>query len=351
MWAYLLIRGQGNVKIYKRGGIIQGNISAIRAIAMILIIVCHFLQYYENELCRWLNVGVQIFFIISGYLYGKKSIEDPIRFIYKVFKKILVPYYLFLIIALILYSIFYREYLTPQSIYKVFFCAGVIKGLGHLWFIGYILFCYLITPYLTWVRQKIHAYSLVMSLSIVTLLVISVNIISYAFESYFHPDRISCYIIGFFIPIISEKAGMSIKRTIIRWISVIAITMNMLRVYVKYIQPDILSKNLVSAIVIYAHLLLGVALFITLFYLLKKVPFSKLLLWSDKYSYTIYIVHLLFILSPFTLMAFTSLPILNIVLALSATFVSAMILHKLSSQISQLKVQTSSHLRSLVKTR
>ena len=62
-------------------------ISYIRFIAMVMIIVCHFFQYYENELAYWFNVGVEIFFIISGYLYASKNIVDPINFITRQLKK------------------------------------------------------------------------------------------------------------------------------------------------------------------------------------------------------------------------------------------------------------------------
>lgn len=55
-------------------------ISAVRLIAMVMIIACHILQYYKLELAWWLNVGVQIFLIISGFLSGIKTINDPIDF-------------------------------------------------------------------------------------------------------------------------------------------------------------------------------------------------------------------------------------------------------------------------------
>lgn len=89
----------------------------------VFIIACHFFQYYGNELCYWLNAGVQLFFIISGFLYGKKQIEDPISFLVKGFKKVLVPYELFLLIALIFYFLFWRNDLTLMSVAKaVFLC-------------------------------------------------------------------------------------------------------------------------------------------------------------------------------------------------------------------------------------
>lgn len=56
---------------------------------MLMIITCHFMQYMEMELAWWFNVGVQIFFVISGFLYGGKSIEKPLKFYVKALKKYL----------------------------------------------------------------------------------------------------------------------------------------------------------------------------------------------------------------------------------------------------------------------
>ena len=48
---------------------------------MLLIVACHYLQYYNNGLAWWLNVGVQVFFVISGYLYGIRDIDNPLAFL------------------------------------------------------------------------------------------------------------------------------------------------------------------------------------------------------------------------------------------------------------------------------
>ena len=79
------------------------TISLIRMISTVLIVTCHFMQYLDLELAWWFNVGVQIFFCVSGFLYGKKRITSPIEFICKNMKKILIPYFCFLIPSIILF--------------------------------------------------------------------------------------------------------------------------------------------------------------------------------------------------------------------------------------------------------
>lgn len=52
------------------------KISVIRLIAVLMIISCHILQGLKYEAAYWVNLGVQVFFFISGYLYGKKEIKN-----------------------------------------------------------------------------------------------------------------------------------------------------------------------------------------------------------------------------------------------------------------------------------
>ena len=96
----------------------NSTISMIRLLAMLSIIACHFCQYYNSEWAWWLNVGVQVFFIISGYLYGSKSIDEPILWLKKRFVKILTPYYIFLTLAIIGYIMCHLTYLEPAILYR-----------------------------------------------------------------------------------------------------------------------------------------------------------------------------------------------------------------------------------------
>lgn len=48
----------------------------IRVMAMISIVACHILQAYNNHWAYVLNIGVQVFLVLSGYLYGHKYIDN-----------------------------------------------------------------------------------------------------------------------------------------------------------------------------------------------------------------------------------------------------------------------------------
>ena len=56
------------------------SLMVVRVVATLLILACHFVQESNNSLlilsAQFLNVGVSIFFFLSGFLYGNKDIKD-----------------------------------------------------------------------------------------------------------------------------------------------------------------------------------------------------------------------------------------------------------------------------------
>lgn len=73
------------------------------------IVICHILQSYDNRWAFVFNIGVQVFLVLSGYLYGKKVVTDWKKWAVGRLKRVYVPMFLFLIIVLPFYLIFHRE--------------------------------------------------------------------------------------------------------------------------------------------------------------------------------------------------------------------------------------------------
>ena len=67
----------------------------IRVFAMLSIVVCHLFQSYNLGLAGLFNIGVQVFFVLSGYLYGTKMILDWKNWAKKRIHKIYLPYFVF----------------------------------------------------------------------------------------------------------------------------------------------------------------------------------------------------------------------------------------------------------------
>ena len=118
-------------------------LNVIRVLSVILIFSCHILQGLNNR-CAWvLNVGVQVFFFLSGFLYGTKGVGNIKDFYSKRFLKIYIPYFVTVtIVALFMLGI------SPQSLSGIelaghYLClTGILTlplpGLQHLWFIPVI---------------------------------------------------------------------------------------------------------------------------------------------------------------------------------------------------------------------
>ncbi len=314
----------------ERGGE-SPTISLIRMLAMLSIIACHFCQYYDNEWAWWLNIGVQVFLILSGYLYGNKDIPDAIGWLKRQFTKILVPYYLFLIPTIIAYFFATPESLGVSSVIGSLFTVNTIKGIGHLWFISAILFCYIVTPYLVAFRNYILQTTLTKQICLIFALFLVVTVVGVWTNSFF-PGNICCYMLGYFISVLAKKYGSKVISLSFLLSILPCIASNAIYIYLKYFKGMEMQGPL-SHITSYSHMFLALSI-VTLFMILfKNVSYNNVFKWSDNYSYEVYIVHQLFILSPFTILTLTSSKSLNIVIALLVILFSGYLLGLLNKKV------------------
>lgn len=326
------------------------TISLIRIITTSMIVVTHMLQSQDNEMAWWLNVGVQIFLIMSGFLYGQKSIENGISWFLKKIKRLLLDYYVFIIIIFLIY--------VTTNIYsfnslRIFvnilglqgFVSG-IPGVGHLWYISYIIFCYIITPLLQKIfdglnKEKEFYYWAILFLMILILQGLDIlNIINITVP------WIACYVAGYaisrrYVNSQDETDIFSLKSITIIIIP-ISIILNGFKVYFTYISNVEISNRVLSALINllfqYSHVFLGLTLFFSMYILFNKYSdkiykssiFTNLLDISDKYSFDVYIVHQIFILGQLSLMGLTSYIGLDIIIIIILILMSAYLLRKLS---------------------
>ena len=133
------------------------NISIIRLLSFLMIISCHILQGLGLEAAFYLNIGVQIFFFVSGYLYAKKEIKDYKKFYKTRLIKILFPLSILVISLIIIEKLFFNKtYSLIQMISNILGFGvfnGIIEVISNTWFVSYILICYIITP----IIQKIFS--------------------------------------------------------------------------------------------------------------------------------------------------------------------------------------------------
>jgi len=142
----------------------QGAIHFLRAMAIVFILLCHLFEAYDNSWSALFYVGVPVFFIISGFLYGRKNIRSWHSFISRRLLKVYLPYLLFVVPALLLFILFQPKILSPIDslvyVFNVQGFTGCTLGLNHLWFVTAIAVCYGSLPLLQYGRRCRQPFSL-----------------------------------------------------------------------------------------------------------------------------------------------------------------------------------------------
>lgn len=332
-------------KYQKVGGGHDLGISFCRCIAMIFIVVCHILQYYNNELAWWFNCGVQIFICISGFLYGQRKIDNGYRFIKKRFIKILSSYYICLLMDIVLLYGFSPQSVDIKGIILMVFCKGTITGLGHLWFVGTILFCYLLTPILSRIYefQETKKFKKDFFLFCIFLcMIIQIHL------PQFNPIWILCYICGYLIGKLKLKDEKWLYKSSMLFVPM-GIIFNAIKIYMKYVYKITFKHEILNSLYMrygsISHLLLGVALFLILYGIyinliqhMHTSGIACMLKLSDKYSYDVYLVHHIYILGPLSVLSLQTSILFKIAILVGLISIQSIIVHKAGYLLSQLKV-------------
>lgn len=133
----------------------------IRIIATIAIILCHFFQVRGCYAAfSWLNIGVQVFFVLSAKLLCQKDVttkEEIVTFYKRRISRICLPVWIYLLCLIPLLFVVGRGP-TPSAI--VLYAVGMagfaptgVLGLGHFWYITVLLICYLLVPVLIYIDR------------------------------------------------------------------------------------------------------------------------------------------------------------------------------------------------------
>lgn len=134
-----------------------------RVISAALIYLCHLTQTHSNTyvvmISQILNVGVYIFLVISGFLFGRMGVKKPYhKWLGRRLTRIFLPYWVFLTIHVLL-QILHGTELDPVAVglnyLGVQWFDYLLPGADHIWFISAILLCYGMTPVLDWVTDKL----------------------------------------------------------------------------------------------------------------------------------------------------------------------------------------------------
>lgn len=138
-------------------------VSFSRVMAMLFIIACHFCAHLGNNmLSEVFQIGVFIFFFISGYLYGDKKIDDYKLWFLNRVKRIFIPLYLYILLNICLHGgitinktlIF--QLFNLQGLFMIFQKMSLIDG---PWFFTVIMICYILLIFIKKEEDKLDKYS------------------------------------------------------------------------------------------------------------------------------------------------------------------------------------------------
>lgn len=268
--------------------------------------------WYSTILQTLVRIGLPIFFMMSGALLLNSKEESLFQFYVKRFSKVAIP--------LIIYSLFYLfmfnyrwSLFSPNILIQSL--LAIFKGpiFYHLWFVYTLLGLYVITPFLKIMLQALSDKLLInLMITILILRFISIYIpvmgISLGINNYVFDNWVMYFISGYML---TRDLGEKFNKTIYR-LGVISFIFTI--IIIRYI-PN-LSNNLFDLSPTMVLMTAAVFLFFKQngHHFPQKGPIYWLISLSNKYSYSIYLIH-----------AFTLSYVLNYKLGINGMWINPVI--------------------------
>lgn len=268
----------------------------IRTIAMLAIVLCHFFQTLGNYAAfSWLNIGVQIFFILSAKLLSQKEVAsyaETTAFYKTRLLRIFLPIWIYLLCLVpVLFIVGRGPKLYAIALYLVGmagFAPSGILGLGHLWYVTVLLILYLLVPVLCCIDRAARKMCFWKGFLLKALWAVAPTLAFAATpQAYFGVNMTLFVAAYFYFRTIGERAAWDRK---LAWhllpFAVVAIG---LRLYLDSLaEPSVMLYEIGST---GAKAVLGVFLFALLHWLFSVVGTSRVVRLLSDSSYEVYIVH------------------------------------------------------------
>lgn len=317
-------------------------IKILRVFAMLTIIVTHLCQFYSFVALRSLLIGVPLFFLISGYLYGGKN-QDIKTFFWSRIKTTYIPTFLYQLFVF-LYSIIVlgmipsildviMHFLNLQGINNIFWQIKYypFSSCSIAWFMTIIMFCYFLVPLLQHARdnKKLERGGQICVIGIVVVVILTfVNIrIHYLW----------IFLVGYLLSycykqIEKKQVLISLFITVLLW---------GIRIFSRrFIDGTIIYNEIIA---VFSGDMLAIFLLVCMKYIggysqlafekIEKVSQNKIINWLDKMSLYIYLTHYLFFKGFWSVTNITSNIILQTILLIVLTIPTAYVLLFLSKTV------------------
>lgn len=282
------------------------EIVILHCMGMLMILCAHIAQvngYYNiGEL---LISGVPLFFFVSGFLVGIKPSIYNASWLKKKAQRILVPYYILLVVVLGVYLIQQTESFKWKQWIILFsnmqgltnfvfyndltgFYAPLSQGLGHFWFVTVIMLCYLLVPIFEKVCELDLCKCYGKALIIATIVIVQPILLFYNVQI--------AYFVLFFLGYLYSKNKIEITTKLFSLITSLTILLFLCRLIIRqYIDGYVLYNHYIANL---SNGAIGLWLVAVVFYLRKMKPHLidgiaswKFIVWMESIIYEVYLVH------------------------------------------------------------
>ncbi|MCQ2471630.1 MAG: acyltransferase [Clostridia bacterium] len=312
-------------------------ISFLRVFSMVCILLCHYVQEipigFVQSTAQIFNIGVPLFFILSGFCFGLQGeIKSPSKWYVKRLRRIFIPYEIFLGLYLLVFVILGKKinWLTWGA-----FALGIqgnyfkIPGIEQTWFITPLLLCYLITPLVSFAAKKLKSKGTFIKIILIFCAVAFYLIICFnPSDNLFVIASPLVFFIAAYLWGMNYKASAPPKRNIFIFLCVVAVAFSFRFISRIYFDDTIIYKRLISGLTHYIAAFGIFKIFEALFFNCHSIRFIKEL---DSISFEVYLCHYLFLRGAIMLVKATPFILLNLVFVTIATFIVAVAIHRIST--------------------
>lgn len=314
-------------------------VTYLRVFAMFCILLCHYVQESANLYiamsAQFFNIGVQIFFILSGFCFGiQGSIKDCRNWFGKRIKRIYVPYETFLIFLVGIYLITGNSFHIGKLVTCILGVQGTVvgvRGAEHTWFITTLLLCYLVTPILSGIWDRFRNFRIGYRRCLTGILAGFPFLLAW----------LSCtFVFTLLSPIffyaIAYILGREYKNSVIKSPIVVGAFVVMCMMF----GVRIISKIMWDGTILYDRVFVGYTQYIAAFSILilfmfvfKKRKPGKICNWLNKISFEIYLCHYMFVVGPVSLIHVTPNLVINMIIVTVVSLMTAEVLYRVSEKV------------------
>lgn len=311
----------------------------LRAAATIMILLCHFCAQKEgfwfNAASQILNIGVPLFFILSGFLFGEKGVHAPYRkWFLRRLQRLWIPYWLFLAVLAIIYLVKGFNVLSVDWLLLLLGLQGSVVGVWgaeQTWFISSLLLCYALTPEIAKIAERLERKQLPYVLIILSTLPALLLLMKPAtIGTLLAP--ICLYAAAYFIGsgIVTVKInglGACIASTIVFFSFALRFVLRL------YFDGTVFYSGIVAT---YTHYAAALAIFYLFAWFFAERKPARVVSFFGKISFEVYLYHYMLTVGPISVFSATKLWAVNCFLAFGITVLIATIMHYIGNGFAKL---------------